>query len=80
MKNNYLADKAETISHIHKFNNHFAFENTGDQVPLNELASEEWIPMAKQMKENSKSYRQISGELSEQGHQVSKSSILRKLP
>ena len=31
--------------------------------------------MAMQMKDNGKSYRQISDELSEKGHQVSKSSI-----
>jgi RecA-family ATPase len=79
IKNNYIPESSKSMSYVLRFNEYLSFENTGDQVPLNELASEEWIPMAKQMKDDGKSYRQISGELSEKGHQVSKSSIQRKL-
>jgi RecA-family ATPase len=79
IKNNYIPESSKSMSNVLRFNEYLSFDNTGDQVPLNELASEEWIPMAKQMKDNGKSYRQISGELSEKGHQVSKSSIQRKL-
>ena len=79
IKNNYIPESSKSMSYVLRFNEYLSFDNTGDQVPLNELASEEWIPMAKQMKDDGKSYRQISGELSEKGHQVSKSSIQRKL-
>ena len=79
VKNNYVDKSTKSKSIVLRFNEYLAFENTGDQVPINELASEEWIPMAKQMKDDGKSYRQISNELSEKGHQVSKSSIQRKL-
>ncbi|MDG1912275.1 MAG: AAA family ATPase, partial [Flavobacteriaceae bacterium] len=79
IKNNYIPESSKSMSYVLRFNEYLSFENTGDQVPLNELASEEWIPMAMQMKDNGKSYRQISDELSEKGHQVSKSSIQRKL-
>ena len=51
----------------------------GERVTKNDLGSDEWIPLAKQMKEDGKSYQQISDELSEKGHQVSKSSIQRRL-
>ena len=79
VKNNYLSDKEKSMSYVLKFNEQLAFENTGERVRLNDLGSDEWIPLAKQMKEDGKSYRQISDELSEKGHQVSKSSIQRRL-
>ena len=79
IKNNYIPESSKSMSYVLRFNEYLSFDNTGDQVPLNELASEEWIPMAMQMKDNGMSYRQISDELSEKGHQVSKSSIQRKL-
>ena len=34
VKNNYLADKAKSKSYILKFNDHLAFENTGDRIEL----------------------------------------------
>ena len=79
IKNNYLPESSKSMSYVLRFNEHLAFDNTGDRVKLNDLASDPWIEDAKKMKEEGKSYRQISDELSEKGQQVSKSSIQRKL-
>ena len=52
---------------------------SGNRVKFGELASDEWIPHAIKMKNEGKSYRQISDELSNDGFEVSKSSLQRKI-
>lgn len=79
VKNNYLADKAKSESYILKFNDHLAFENTGDRIELDKIVYQDWIEDAKDMREKGLSYRVISERLKEDGYNVSKSVLQRKL-
>ena len=79
VKNNYIEESLKSESFVLKFNDHLSFENTGNRVKFGELASDEWIPLATKMKNEGMSYRQISDELSNDGFEVSKSSLQRKI-
>ena len=79
VKNNYIEESLKSESFVLKFNDYLSFENTGNRVKFGELASDEWIPLATKMKNEGKSYRQISDELSNDGFEVSKSSLQRKI-
>ena len=78
-KNNYLPESEKSMSYVLRFNEHLAFDNTGDRVKLNDLALEDWIEDAKKMKEDGMSYREISDKLSNKGYIVSKSTLQRKI-
>ena len=60
-------------------NEQLAFENTGKRVNLDELVEEDYLPLAKQLKNDGKSIRAIAKELNDKGHDVSKSTLQRKL-
>lgn len=62
-----------------KFNDHLAFENTGDRIELDKIVYQDWIEDAKDMREKGLSYRMISERLKEDGYNVSKSVLQRKL-
>lgn len=79
VKNNYLPESEKSMSYVLRFNEHLAFDNTGDRVRLNDLALEDWIEDAKKMKEDGMSYREISDKLSKKGYTVSKSTLQRKI-
>ena len=79
VKNNYLPESEKSMSYVLRFNEHLAFDNTGDKVKLNDLALEDWIEDAKKMKEDGMSYREISDKLSNKGYTVSKSTLQRKI-
>ena len=79
VKNNYLPESEKSMSYVLRFNEHLAFEITGDRVKLNELALEDWIEDAKKMKEDGMSYREISDKLLKKGFTVSKSTLQRKI-
>ena len=79
VKNNYLPESEKSMSYVLRFNEHLAFDNTGDRVKLNDLALEDWIEDAKKMKEDGMSYREISDKLSKKGYTVSKSTLQRKI-
>ena len=79
VKNNYLADKAKSESYILKFNDHLAFENTVDRIELDKIVYQDWIEDAMDMREKGLSYRMISERLKEDGYNVSKSVLQRKL-
>ena len=79
VKNNYLPESEKSMSYVLRFNEHLAFDNTGDRVRLNDLALEDWIEDAKKMKEVGMSYREISDKLSKKGYTVSKSTLQRKI-
>ena len=79
VKNNYLPESEKSMSYVLRFNEHLAFDITGDRVKLNELALEDWIEDAKKMKEDGMSYREISDKLLKKGFTVSKSKLQRKL-
>jgi hypothetical protein len=72
-------ESEKSMSYVLRFNEHLAFDNTGDRVKLNDLALEDWIEDAKKMKEDGMSYREISDKLLKKGYSVSKSSVQRKL-
>ena len=79
VKNNYIEESLKSESFVLKFNDNLSFENTGNRVRLGELASDEWIPLATKMKNEGMSYRQISDELSNDGFEVSKSTVQRTI-
>ena len=79
IKNNYLPESSKSMSYVLRFNEYLSFENTGERVRLNELATEEWIEDAKVMQENGLPLREISDRLSKKGFTVSKSTLQRKL-
>lgn len=55
------------------------FENTGDRIELDKIVYQDWIEDAKDMREKGLSYRMISERLKEDGYNVSKSVLQRKL-
>ena len=79
VKNNYLPEKMKSMSYELKFNEHLAFENTGRRKNLVELGAESWLEQAQMMKKKGLSYRDISDQLKEDGYEVSKSALQRKL-
>ena len=80
IKGNYMSEANKADSYVIRFNDHLAFENTGDRVSLDELVEEDdYIHEARQMKKDGKSFREIEKELNSKGYEVSKSSIQRRL-
>ena len=80
IKCNYMSEANKADSYVLRFNDHLAFENTGDRVSLDELVEEDdYIQEARQMKKDGKSFREIEKELNSKGYEVSKSSIQRRL-
>lgn len=79
IKNNYLPESSKSMSYVLRFNEYLSFENTGERVRLNELATEEWIEDAKVMQENGLPLKEISDRLSKKEFTVSKSTLQRKL-
>lgn len=55
------------------------FENTGDRIELDKIVYQDWIEDAMDMREKGLSYRMISERLKEDGYNVSKSVLQRKL-
>jgi hypothetical protein len=79
IKNNYLPESSKSMSYVLRFNEYLSFENTGERVRLNELATEEWIEDAKVMQENGLPLKEVSDRLSKKEFTVSKSTLQRKL-
>ena len=79
VKNNYIDEANKNSSYVLKFNNHLSFENTGDRVILDELGEEDYIGYARKLKEEGKTLREIEEKLREEGYEVSKSSLQRKI-
>ena len=79
IKNNYLPESSKSMSYVLRFNEYLSFENTGERVRLNELATEEWIEDAKVMQENGLPLKEISDRLLKKEFTVSKSTLQRKL-
>ena len=79
VKNNYMPETNKSESFVLKFNEHFAFDNTGERVDLDELIDEDYLKEAKELKEGGESIRAITNKLNDKGYKVSKSSIQRKL-
>ena len=69
VKNNYMPETNKNESYVLKFNEQLAFENTGKRVNLDELVEEDYLPLAKQLKNDGKSIRAIAKELSDKGCQ-----------
>jgi len=79
VKNNYMPETNKSESFVLKFNEHLAFDNTGERVDLDELIDEDYLKEAKELKESGESIRAITNKLNDKGYKVSKSSIQRKL-
>ena len=79
IKNNYLPESSKSMSYVLRFNEYLSFENTGERVRLNELATEEWIEDAKVMQENGLPLKEISDRLLKKEFTVSKSALQRKI-
>ena len=79
VKNNYMPETNKNESYVLNFNEQLAFENTGKRVNFDELVEEDYLPLAKQLKNDGKSIRAIAKELNDKGHDVSKSTLQRKL-
>ena len=70
VKNNYMPETNKNESYVLQFNEQLAFENTGKRVNLDELVEEDYLPLAKQLKNDGKSIRAIAKELNDKGHEV----------
>jgi len=79
VKNNYMPEKDKNHSYVIKFNDHLAFEATGDRVDFNDLQNEEYMEMAKNLRGKGLSIRETVGALKDEGFVVSKSTLQRKL-
>ena len=79
VKNNYMPETNKSESFVLKFNEHLAFDNTGERVDLDELIDEDYLKEAKELKEGGETIRAITNKLNDKGYKVSKSSIQRKL-
>jgi RecA-family ATPase len=79
VKNNYMPETNKSESFVLKFNERLAFDNTGERVDLDELIDEDYLKEAKDLRKEGKSIRAITNELNNNGYNVSKSSIQRKL-
>ena len=75
----FLPETNKSESFVLKFNEHLAFDNTGERVDLDELIDEDYLKEAKDLRKEGKSIRAITDELNNNGYNVSKSSIQRKL-
>ena len=79
VKNNYLPEKDKKYSHELKFNENLSFEATGKRVDFNDLDNPEYMDLAKQLRNEGKSLREIVDALNEEGFKVSKSTLQRRL-
>ena len=79
VKNNYSSETEKNSSYVLKFNNQLSFENTGNRVSLDELGEEEYLGLARKLKIDGKSYREIEEALKGEGYEVSKSALQRKI-
>lgn len=79
VKNNYMPEKDKNRSYVIRFNDHLAFEATGDRVDFDDLDKPEYLGKAKELLADGKSYREISEALNQMGFMVSKSTLQRKL-
>ena len=79
VKNNYMPETNKSESFVLKFNERLAFDNTGERVDLDELIDEDYLKEAKELRKEGKSIRAITDKLNNNGYNVSKSSIQRKL-
>ena len=79
VKNNYMPEKDKNRSYVIRFNDHLAFEATGDRVDFDDLDNPEYLGKAKELLADGKSYREISEALNQMGFMVSKSTLQRKL-
>lgn len=73
------ASKGAKLYCCNKFNDHLAFENTGDRIESDRIVYQDWNEDAKDIREKGLSYRMISERLKEDGYNVSKSVLKRKL-
>ena len=74
-----MPETNKSESFVLKFNEHLAFDNTGERVDLDELIDEDYLKEAKELKDGGETIRAITNKLNDKGYKVSKSSIQRKL-
>ena len=79
IKGNYVDEKEKKESYILKFNENLSFEYTGERCNLDNLENDDYLPLARQMRNDGMTLRQISDALKKLGYEVSKSSLERKL-
>ena len=79
IKGNYVDEKEKKESYILKFNENLSFEYTGERFNLDNLENDDYLPIARQMRNDGMTLRQISDALKKLGYEVSKSSLERKL-
>lgn len=79
VKNNYLPEKDKKMSYVLRFNENLSFEATGKRVDFNDLDNPEYMELAKELRNDGKSLRDIVDELNNKGFKVGKSTLQRKL-
>ena len=79
VKNNYLPEKDKKLSYVLRFNENLSFEATGERVDFNNLDNPEYMDLAKDLRNEGKSLRDIVSALNEEGFKVGKSTLQRKL-
>ena len=79
VKNNYMPEKDKNRSYVIRFNDHLAFEATGDRVNFNDLDNPEYLQIAKDLKSQGKSLNEIVEALKNLGFSVKRSTLHRKL-
>ena len=79
VKNNYLPEKDKKLSYVLRFNENLSFEATGKRVDFNDLDNPEYMELAKELRNEGKSLRDIVDELNNKGFKVGKSTLQRKL-
>ncbi len=79
VKGNYLSTTEKSECYVLEFNEQLSFVNTGRRVLLNKLGEESYIELAKELKSNGKSYREIESILKEKGFKTSSSTLQRKI-
>ena len=79
VKNNYLPEKDKKLSYVLRFNENLSFEATGKRVDFNDLDNPEYMELAKELRNEGKSLRDIVSALNEEGFKVGKSTLQRKL-
>ena len=67
------------MSYVLRFNENLSFEATGERVDFNDLDNPEYMDLAKQLRNEGKSLRDIVSAFNEEGFKVGKSTLQRKL-
>ena len=74
-----MPEKDKKLSYVLRFNENLSFEATGKRVDFNDLDNPEYMDLAKQLRNEGKSLRDIVDALNEEGFKVSKSTLQRRL-